>query len=189
VQKERNDVLIVIDMLKGFHKMGKMANPRMAIIIPRIQELLERKSRKEGCLTIFLQDSHERNDPEFEIFPEHCIRGTRETKIIDELQEFSLLPNSCVIPKSKYSGFYGTRLGLKLQVEDPERVIVMGVCTDICVRYTVADLRNRGYSVVVPSDCVETFDAPGQDAEAENASALRHMERILSVNIVSADDI
>jgi len=185
----QKDVLIVIDTLKGFHDTGNLANPRIIEIIPRIRRLLERKSKKDGCLTIFLQDSHKRNDPEFKVFPEHCLKGTPETEIVEELRGFSLLPNSRIIPKAKYSGCYGTRLGPKLLYENPDRIIVMGVCTDICVAYTVADLRNRGYNVFVLADCVETFDAPQHKAAEINNYTLWHMKNVLGAEVVNSNEI
>jgi len=183
VQKGRDDAVIVVDMLRGFHNLGNLKNPRTGKVILPIKNLLERKTRKEGCFTVFLQDWHKKNDPEFNIFPEHCVRAG-ERKIIDKLREFSLLPNSQVVPKSTYSGFYGTRLGLRLQIKNPARVIVVGVCSDICVLHTVTDLRKRNYPVIVPADCVETFDAPGHEAEAQNTWALSHMENILGATVV-----
>ena len=187
----QKDVIVVTDMLDGFYGMGNLANPRLSSIIPRIRDLLEKKSRREGCLTFFLQDSHKRNDPEFQIFPEHCVKGTQETEIIGDLKEFSFLPNSHIIPKTKYSGCYGTWLGKKLEFENPSRVIVMGVCTDLCVLYTVADLsRNRGHNVFVLADCVETFDAPpDHQADQVNAYFLNHMEKYLGAKVVRSQEI
>jgi len=187
LHKGRGDAVIVIDMVKGFHNTGSLANERTVSIIPGIRDLLIRKSKKEGCLTVFLQDSHKRGDPEFKVFPEHCLEGTEEAETIDELQEFLQLPNARVVTKRTYNGCYATKLGPILQTADPARVIVVGVCTDICVKYTVAGLtRERGYSVVVPADCVETFhDEFWHDAEAENANALLHMRKMLGATIVS----
>src|SRR3972149_1360408 len=64
-------------------------------------------------------------------------------------------------------------LEARLQALRPEKIIVVGVCTDICVLHTVADARNRDYLVEVPTDCVATFD------EEAHRFALNHMKRIL----------
>ena len=61
---------------------------------------------------------------------------------------------------------------------------MVGVCTDICVLHTVADLRNRDYLVTVRSDLVETYDAPGHPAEQINAWALAHMRDVLGARVV-----
>lgn len=65
----------------------------------------------------------------------------------------------------------------------PDVVEVVGVCTDICVLHTIADLRNRHYPVVVRRDMVETCDAPGHDGDEINAFALSHMRDILGAGI------
>ena len=100
---------------------------------------------------------------------------------IYELQPF--LEGAALITKSRYSGFYETGLEQELGRINPDEVLVVGVCTDICVMYTVAGLRNRGYRVTVPGDCVETYDAPGHNAEQINRFALDHMRDILGARV------
>ena len=58
-----------------------------------------------------------------------------------------------------------------------------GVCTDICVLHTVYDLRVRGYAVVVPQDVVETYDAPGHEADEINRFALAHIRDVLGATV------
>ncbi|MDQ2785346.1 MAG: isochorismatase family protein, partial [Chloroflexota bacterium] len=59
----------------------------------------------------------------------------------------------------------------------PDGLTILGVCTDICVMHTVADARNRDYAVVVPADCVATFDP------AAHHFALDHMRRVLGATV------
>lgn len=142
-------------------------------IIPNIRRLLEEEKAK-GSHIIFLADSHDPDDEEFQMFPPHCIRGTEEAEIIPELREFA----DEVIPKTRFSGFYGTNLDERLRELNPDKIIAVGNCTDICVMHTVADARNRDYPVGVPADCVATFD---QEA---HRFALQHMEKILGAKVV-----
>ncbi len=108
------------------------------------------------------------------MFPEHCVRGTEEAEIIEELAGYE----GEVVRKKRYSGFFGTQLERRLADLDPEKVIICGVCTDICVMHSAADARNRDYIVEIPVDSVGTFD------EEVHAYALQHMERILGVRLV-----
>jgi nicotinamidase-related amidase len=85
-----------------------------------------------------------------------------------------------IIPKTRYSAFYGTNLEERIRELSPDRVVMCGVCTDICVLHTVADLRDRDYRVEVPVDCVATFD------EEAHAFALKHIERVLGATLVRA---
>ncbi len=173
--------VIVVDMLEGFCESGNLASPRLARVIPCIRELLERE-RRRGSALIFLADTHAADDPEFDMFPPHCIAGSGEEEVVAELQPY--LEGAILIAKTRYSGFHGTALEDELRRIAPGEVVVVGVCTDICVMHTVADLRNRDYPVTVVRDCVETYDAPGHDAGQVNDFAISHMRDVLGAAIV-----
>lgn len=168
------NIVLVVDMLKGFHNIGNLANPQTANIIHKVKKLLERKYKK-GYTIIFLGDSHKENDKEFKIFPPHCIEGTEETKLIDELQPFLAYSNVKYIKKRRFSGLFNTVLEATLKRLKPQEIIIVGVCTDICILHTAADLLMRDYRVIVPKDCVQTFDAPEHKADKTNDWALTHM--------------
>lgn len=173
--------VIVVDMIEAFYRIGYLQNPRVAGIVQSIKDLLKEKTG-EGWKVIFLGDQHEEHDAEFKMFPPHAV-VPEERAVIKELQGF--LTGKNFIAKTRYSGFYGTDLEKVLEDMNPEKVVVVGVCTDICVHYTVADLRNRGYEVTVPQDCVETFDVPcAHSAAKANENAIYQMENILGAKIV-----
>jgi nicotinamidase/pyrazinamidase len=171
------NAVLIIDMLKGFLEPGHplYCGDQARAIIPRIRAVAERELGNGGHL-FFICDNHAPDDLEFQMFPPHCIRGTEEADVIPELRD---LPAE-VIPKTRYSGFYNTPLAERLASLAPERLIVTGVCTDICVLYTAADARNRDYRVDVPRDCVASFDPSG------HANALKQMEQVLGVHLLDA---
>ncbi len=176
------NAVLVVDMLNGFCKAGNLASPLCDAAIPRVARILEERVAA-GDHLVFLADNHAPDDREFEIFPPHCIRGTAEAEVVPELQRFLRLPQSTLVPKTRYSGFYGTDLDQRLNALAPQEVRVVGVCTDICVLHTVADLRNRDVRVIVPADGVETFDAPGHAAAEVNRFALDHMAQVLGAKV------
>jgi nicotinamidase/pyrazinamidase len=168
---EENTIILVVDMLKGFLEKGNLFCGKEARkIIPHVVELLKSSKRKK---IFFICDSHDENDREFKMFPPHCIKGTEESKVIDELSSFK----GEIIPKKRYSGFFNTSFEKRLLEAKPDKVIVVGVCTDICVLYTVADLRSRDYTVEVPKKCVASFDREA------HKFALKHIEKILGATI------
>ena len=169
------NAVLVIDMLRGFLEEGYplYIGEECRRIIPHIQELLE-KEIKNGSPVIYICDNHAPDDLEFRMFPPHCIEGTLETEIIPELSGY----NGEIIPKRRYSGFFDTLLGDRLKELRPDKLVICGVLTNICVLHTAADARNRDYEVEVPVDCVSSPDA---DA---HRFALEHMENVLGVTLI-----
>ncbi len=172
--------VIVIDMVRGFLEEGHplYCGDSARRIIPGIQQLLEDEIA-QGSKVFYLCDSHHPDDPEFKMFPPHCIAGTIEAELIPELTRCS----GEIIPKSHYSAFFNTSLEKKLETLHPEKLIICGVCTNICVLHTVADARNRHYEVEVPVDCVASFDF------SAHRFALEHMEKVLGARLTRASTI
>jgi nicotinamidase-related amidase len=174
------NAVLVIDMLRGFLEEGYplYCGARARQIIPNIQRLLEQELAC-GSKVFFICDHHDPDDLEFKMFPAHCVAGTEEAEVIPELTQYE----GEIIPKKRYSAFFGIPLEEKLKQLKPEKVIVCGVCTDICVMHTVADARNRDYEVEVPVDCVASFD------EKAHHFALEHMEKILGAKLISVGGV
>ena len=170
------DVVLVIDMQRGFLEEGYplFCGSAARGIIPSVQKLLEREIAR-GSTIIFTADTHAPDDPEFQMWPPHCVEGTEQVEIIPELASY---PGEKV-PKTRYSAFYGTDLGHRLEELHPEKILVCGCCTDICVLHTVADARYRDHRVQLYTDCVAVID--------ENMArfALKHMDQILGVELTA----
>lgn len=176
------NVTIVVDVLNGFCKIGNLASPRCLAAIPRIKDVVQQRS-DAGDQLIFLADTHDPDDREFDVFPVHCVRGSAEAEVVEELQPF--IVKSRLVRKRRYSGFFETDLEALLSAAGPEVVTVVGVCTDICVMHTVADLRNRDYRVVIPASAVETFDSPEHPGDEVQRFALGHMSQVLGASVVA----
>lgn len=170
------NAVLVVDMLRGFLEEGYplYCGASARDIIPRVRRLVETEIAA-GSHVIFVCDNHAPDDKEFEMFPPHCVRGSVEAEVIPELADLA----RDILPKTRYSAFYGTALDQELRELQPEKIVVCGVCTDICVLHTTADARNRDYSVEVRADCVASFD------EEAHRFALQHMEKVLGVRVVT----
>ena len=166
--------VLVVDMLKGFLEEGYplYVGDKARRIIPNVQGLLEQELA-QGSKIFFVCDQHEPDDLEFKMFPPHCIAGTPEAAVIPELAKY---PGE-IIPKKRYSAFFHTPLEEKLKQLKPDKIIVCGVLTNICVMHTVADARNRDYYVEVPVDCVASPD------EQAHQFALDHMAKVLGAKL------
>jgi nicotinamidase/pyrazinamidase len=180
MDESERKVVIVVDMINAFCRTGNLASPRLDSVTAGIAGYLEREEA-QGAILVFLVDTHAPDDPEFAMFPPHSVRGSGEDEVVPELAPFA--ERGIVVRKSRYSGFHGTELDELLRRFRPDVVEVVGVCTDICVLHTVADLRNRDYPVVVRRDMVETYDAPGHEGDQVNDFALAHMRDILGARV------
>ena len=172
---ETKKALVVVDMLNDFIRPDgslTVGGPGLEIV-PFVREQIE-KARAGGIPVIYLCDQHRPDDPEFRMFPPHCIAGTEGGEVISELRP---QPGDWVVPKRRYSGFYESQLDLVLRELEIEEIMLVGVCTNICVLYTASDARNRAYQVTVLKDGVATFDPEAHEW------ALKEMEKTLGARI------
>lgn len=170
--------LVVIDMIEDFvrHDGALYCGPSMARIVPVIAREVDR-ARDAGEPVVYLKDDHLPDDAEFAMFPPHAITGTKGAAIVPELAP---APGDVVIPKRRYSGFFGTDLDITLRERGIDTLRLVGDCTNICVLYTAADARNLGYAVEVVEEGVTSFD------EEAHRGALRELEKTLGATIVHA---
>jgi len=171
------NAVLVIDMQKGFLHEGAAlyCGEAARAIIPAVTRLLDEELDR-GSALFFTLDIHDPDDKEFEMWPPHCVVGTEETEFIPELLPY--VAQGTVIDTRRYSAFFETDLAERLAELKPDRLIVCGVCTDICVLHSVAGARFRDYPVTVLRDCVASFDAEAHEW------GLKHMEKILGAQVV-----
>ena len=170
------------DVQEGFTRIGNLASPECAAKIPSVVSIT-RDELDRGTPVIFTKDSHVEGDLEFRMFPPHCIVGTPEHQLVEELRPFEDRA-AAVIRKRRFSAFFDTELEDVLAGLRPDEVHIMGFCTDICVLHTTSDLRNRDYIVVVRAEGCETFDGPDHGHVEFNRRAFAHMQAILGARVV-----
>ncbi len=166
--------IVVADMLRGFMEEGYplYCGPSARRIIPNMQKLFEQELAK-GSKIFYVCDHHDKDDPEFAMFPPHAIEGTIESEVIPEFKKY---PGK-IIPKKSYSLFHNTTLDDELKKLRPETVVVCGVLTHICVLIGAMEARVRHYPVEVPVDCVADID------EKEHAWALDYIKKVLGCKL------
>ena len=167
--------LLVIDMLNDFVLPGAVLEvPAARGIVPAVAARL-RGFRTAGRPVVYVCDAHDPDDAEFAHWPPHAVEGTAGARVVDALAPG---PGDLVVRKKRFSGFFGTDLEERLRDLDVDHLVVTGVVTNICVLYTVADARSRGFAVTVPRDAVAGLDPRDHDF------ALAQMERVLAARVV-----
>lgn len=68
-------------------------------------------------------------------------------------------PGELVVPKIRYSGFYGTTLDAALKARGVDTIIACGLTTECCVDCTVRDAFHLDYHVFVATDACAAYEA------------------------------
>ena len=89
------NVLVIVDMVKGFKEFGNMAITDAGHIDPEIVKLVK-EFLENGDEVISIQEGHEVNSEEFKDFPSHCIIGTPEAELVFKNAD-------CIILDSQYT--------------------------------------------------------------------------------------
>lgn len=144
--------IVSTDLQNEFLEGGSMYCRRIYNIIEPLRAMLAR-ARAMGIPVIYVRDSHHRNDPELEIWPDHCLEGTWGAQIIDELAP---APEDYVLKKNYFNAFIGTKLQATLKNLGTETIILTGWRTHVCVAQTAIEAFQRGYHIMVAEDCVES---------------------------------
>jgi len=165
------------DLLKGFCDVGPLSSERAASIVPAAVSLFERAHDLGVRHFLLLQDTHDPEAVEFSAYPPHCVEGTEESETIDELQELPFSDLFTILPKNSISSNVGTDLEPWLEAHpDVDTFIIVGVCTDICIYHAATYFQIRANvqgqeeaRVIVPANCVQTFNTPVDVAEEVGA--------------------
>jgi nicotinamidase/pyrazinamidase len=151
---------------------GALYVPDAETIRPNIEWLLRAASERK-ITTVSSRCAHEPNDPEFQIFPPHCIDGERGAERI--FAELPALPrreiavdavadsqtrlqpaNHYVVKKKVFDLFSNQWLeGLRRRGDfKGESCVVFGVATDYCVRACALGLAEAGARVLLVEDAI-----------------------------------
>ena len=178
---KNREVLIVIDMLKGFIDQGPLADPSMHRIVDENVRLIQSFLDQDKPVLSF-QDAHGLNDLEFENYPPHCLKGTIESELIDELKIFE--SKMIQVEKQTTNGFFAPVFQEFLKANPAlKKMTVIGCCTDICIlnftltMKTYAQSIQKPLEIVVIEKAVDTFGLPGHDKLTMHQNAIDIMKR------------
>lgn len=122
-------VLIVIDMQNDFID-GSLGTPEAVAIVPKVKARIE-EALKDGDRVLFTMDTHGEDYPatqEGKKLPvRHCIKGTWGHELSDSLKPFAD-DRDKIIEKHTFGS-----AALPLAVQRFDEMVLIGLCTDICV--------------------------------------------------------
>jgi len=174
----KQTALVIVDMLNGFAREGALRSERVEELIPQIVKLSKACDNLQ-VEKIAFADYHRITSPEFDAYPPHCLEGTSEGEVVDEIKGVG---GYTLIPKNATNCFLEEGFQKWLgQNEQINTFIITGACTDICVQQfaitlkTWFNMQNKKSRVIVPINAVETFDLGLHNAELTNLMALYNM--------------
>jgi nicotinamidase/pyrazinamidase len=170
---------------------GKLYVPGAEKLIPNLARLAD-QARKDRVFLVSDACVHPPNDPEFQRFPPHCVRGTAGAEIIPETiaKTFLILPNrreatvpadlspyqQVILEKQTLDVFDNPHTEtvierLKQFIDADAEFAVFGVVTEYCVRCVAKGLLERGRRVALVEDAIKTLKIEdGESALAEMKS-------------------
>ncbi len=162
---------------------GKLYVPGAEKIIPNVERLM-RSARDGGVFLVASGDVHTPDDPEFKVFPPHCVKGTPGAAIVPQglMETYLALPNEApfvlpanvldypqvVLEKQTFDVFDNPKAGelvrllnrkFGLESDSGVEYVVFGVVTEYCVRCAAKGLLDRGCQVAIVRDAIETLGA------------------------------
>ena len=178
--------LVIVDMINGFAREGALKSPRVEAIIPEIEQM-SKACDEIGIKKIAFADCHTDESPEFGAYPVHCMAGTSEGEIVDELKAIG---GYKLIPKNSTNGFIETEFqNWLMENKDIDTFVVTGDCTYICCQQFATTLKtwfnkqNKKSRVIVPLNAVQTYDFGMHNGDLMHVMALYNMS-INGVEIV-----
>jgi nicotinamidase/pyrazinamidase len=163
---------------------GKLYVPGAEKILPNIRRLTD-AARQGRVFLVSHGDFHAPNDPEFKMFPPHCVKGTAGAELVPEAltEDVIHVPNEpeAQIPEdlSKYQQILLEKQTLDIfqsrhadellqKLGKCAEFVVFGVVTEFCVNFAARGLLQRGRRVAIVRDAIETLKKEdGENALAE----------------------
>jgi len=180
--------IILVDLQNDFCPGGALAVDEGDQIIPLINDLQD-----QFDLVVATQDWHPKDHLSFAnnhgkrvgevvqlggldqiLWPDHCVQGGKGAEFVPKLDTSKI---DRVFQKGtdkqidSYSGFFdnghrkATGLGDYLKEKGVEKVYVVGLATDYCVKYTAVDAVRLGFKTTLIEDACRGVDLKNGDVQ------------------------
>ena len=162
--------LVVVDYQNDFASPdGALSVSGGDAIAGRINELMR---SGDYDLVVATRDWHPPDHGSFTdqggIWPVHCVQGTAGAELHPGLDAAAV---DVIVDKGQdpategYSGFDGTRLAELLRERGVDRVTVVGLASDYCVKHTALEALQEGFAVTVDTTAVRGVDVEPGDSD------------------------
>jgi len=164
------DVDTQLDFL---YPAGALYVPGAERLIPTLANLT-RYAAALGIPLVSTVDAHTENDPEFQSWPKHCVAGAtgqhkaeptllaRRVAVPNRQGDFAIdgAPQ-IVVEKQTVNAFDTHTFARIVRHLAPDRIVVYGVVTEVCVLHAVRGLLQFGKPVTVVTDAIQQLTGQG----------------------------
>jgi nicotinamidase/pyrazinamidase len=172
----RNVVFWEVDAQADFMLPGgKLYVPGAEKLLPNIRRLTD-AARQGRVFLVSHGCYHTKDDPEFAIFPPHCVQGTLGANLVPEAltDKVVTVPNDpaaslpddllryqqILLEKQTLNVFESRHADQLVERFGPNvEFVVFGVVTEFCVLFAAKGLLERGRRVSVVRDAIETLNS------------------------------
>jgi len=153
---------------------GKLYVPGAEKLLPNIRRLTD-AARQGRVFLVSHGCYHTKDDPEFAIFPPHCVQGTPGANLVPEAltEKVVTVPNQAaslppalsryqqiLLEKQTLNIFESRHADQLVERFGPNvEFVVFGVVTEFCVLFAAKGLLERGRRVSVVRDAIETLNS------------------------------
>jgi nicotinamidase/pyrazinamidase len=171
--------LLVVDVQNDF------ADPRGSLYVSGGEDVVAvanreiERARTAGAYLVYTQDWHPPSTPHFQkdggIWPVHCVQGTWGAEFHPDLIVDGDVVQKGTEGEDGYSGFTvrdpesgderRTKLETMLRQHGIERVVILGLATDYCVKDTSLDGIKLGFDMTVLSEGIRAVNLHAGDGD------------------------
>ena len=157
--------------LDFLYPAGALYVPGAERIVPAIAHL-NRYAMAHGIPVVSTTDAHTENDPEFQVWPAHCVAGTMGQHKAEStlLGKRVVVPNrecrlaldgaeQIIVEKQHVDAFTAPNMGRIVELLAADACVVYGVVTEICVLFAARGLLKYGKPVTIVTDAVAALSA------------------------------
>jgi nicotinamidase/pyrazinamidase len=164
------EALVIVDFQNDFTPGGALAVPDGDAIAPRVAELLD---SGRFAFVVATRDWHPPDHGSFAEqggpWPPHCVQGTPGAELHEALPRDKV---DAVVDKGQstatdgYSAFDGTDFTALLREHHIDKLTLVGLATEYCVKNTALDALRVGFEVEIDREGVRGIDVTPGDVEA-----------------------
>jgi len=171
--------LVVVDVQNDFaDPSGSLSVRGGSEVVPVVNREIQ-AALEGGATIVYTQDWHPPDTPHFAkdggIWPVHCVQGSWGADFHPDLRVEGPVVRKGSHGEDGYSGFTmrdpetgetrPTELEAVLREGGVERLVVVGLATDYCVKETALDGRRLGFATTVLTDATRAVDLQPGDGE------------------------